>query len=252
MIAYCQMMNPMNEFSDNQQEYKTVNSDAPDEVDMARSLDERMKQMFPSSLASGVDQSALSQRLGKLLAMAASSGQGSNSTDRQNFEETMRKLRLAVEKRRITKSKIQEQTQPLKKRKQQSPSTRRQVLIETVGTQRAKQIIALIREIRVLRLRRRDLLGSKALQSHTPMVCGRGGCSANVYKLPTSTDGKLPKQVRDIFFHTAIVDALEKSSLTSLTTLPWDTLYAQGQKHVQAYRIWLKQMEDVHTSYSSP
>ena len=177
---------------------------------------------------------ALSEKFCKLLALAAPTGVNTKNMDSKALQESLRALRVAVEQRRSTKAK-----QSHKAQERPLQESRRQALVRTVGVQQAQKIIALIREIRVLRLRRRDLLGSSALQSHKPMGCGRGGCSANVYSLPKTLDGKLPKEVRDIFFNTAIVNALEQSSLSSFDKLPWDELLAQGRKHVLAYRSWL-------------
>jgi len=183
--------------------------------------------------ASGNDSAAfLAERLSRLLAKASHPSTGSES-DSKAFEQSVRRLQCTLQKRRAAK------VASAQRLGQNSQDSRRQVLIATLGADQAQKVISLIREIRVLRLRRRDLLGPAALESHQPMVCERGGCSANVYSVQHGSDGKLPQEVRDFFFRTAIVDALEKSSLERLAELPWDQLYAQGRKHVQAYRSWL-------------
>ena len=201
---------------------------------MTQLISERLKQkgsVFPCNAL--VEPEILSARLGKLLAMAAPSGKASDAVDKTTFDMTMRKLESAIQKRRNSKAAAPQQS-------------RRQELIQAVGAQRAQQIIALIREIRVLRLRRKDLLGARALESRQPMMCGIGGCSANVYTLKsTSSNGKLAKEVRDIFFNTAIVDALEKAPLSTFEKAPWDLMYEQGQRHVQAYRAWLQEEQGV-------
>ncbi|CAB9512320.1 expressed unknown protein [Seminavis robusta] len=207
------------------------------EINMTKLLDQRLKQkgcVFPKGTTVGESSAALSQRLGKLLALAVPTNDDSNNscTDEETFQLRMRTLQSALEKRRSTKA-SSSSTKPNK------PS-RRELLIKTVGAQKAQQIIALIREIRVLRLRRRDLLNnSKALESHQPMMCGRGGCNANVYTLPTVGNNRLSREVRDLFFSTVIVDALEKSPVANFEQQPWDHLYDQGVKHVKAYRAWL-------------
>ena len=182
--------------------------------------------------------SALSQRLGRLLAMADSCKEGDNS--RQSLDQRIRALQAVLQKRQ----------------RKLAPNSRRQCLIETLGTQKAGQIISLIREVRVLRLRRRDLLAPAALESHQPFVCTReGGCSKNLYSLKTSQNGKLCKEVKDIFFNTPLVEALEKSPVANFRQLPWDDMYAQAAKNVQAYRTFLNNekalQEDLATNISS-
>lgn len=200
------------------------------ELNMTHLLNERLKQkgcVFPRSAFAERD--ALSKRLGKLLALAAPSNRVADAVDKTTFDMTIRNLQSVIEKRR---------------KKAVPQQSRRQHLIQAVGTKRAQQIIALIREIRVLRLRRKDLLGGQALESRQTMMCGPGGCSAHVYTLKTnSSSGRLAKEVRDIFFNTAIVDALEKPPLSSFEKAPWDLLYEQGQRHVRAYRSWLQEQK---------
>ena len=225
------IVNPINEYN-----HQGPTTQASAESKMTKQTSQRIQSKASESPkhVSG-NPAALSERLSKLLALAGCC-KDVKEMDSKTIQQSLRRLQSAIEKRRSTKALQREQTS------QESipQESRRRVLIETVGVQKAQRIIALIREIRVLRLRRRDLLGSSALESHQPMVCGRGGCSANVYSLPKTSDGKLPQEVRDIFFHTSIVDALEKSPPSSFAKLPWDQLYAQGQKHVQAYRSWLR------------
>lgn len=195
---------------------------------MAQFFEERLKQkgnILPRSATA--ESSDLSQRLGKVLAMAAPASEGCD--DKKTFELRMRNLQSVIQKRRdAAKASTQQQ------------KSRRQRLIEVVGTQRAQCIVALVREIRVLRLRRKDL-GTAAFEAQMPLACGRGGCSANVYSLKSDSPyGKMPQEVRDLFFNTAIVDAVEKASLSNFGKLPWNQLYAQGKQRVQAYRTWLQ------------
>jgi hypothetical protein len=199
--------------------------------------DQRIKEkgcIFPNGISG--EANTLAQRLGKMLALAApSSGDGPGPVNEESFKLRMRQLQSALEKRRTTKT---AESTKLSATTASTPNTssRRALLINTVGAQRAHQIISLVREIRVLRLRRRDLLNN----IHAPMLCTRGGgCSANVYTLATSADNRLSREVRDLFFCTAIVDALEKTPVDSFDKLPWDHLYLQGVQHVKAYRSWL-------------
>ena len=226
------MINPMHTMQINECNNRSAEST------MTRLVTQRLQNRNGPQDAS--HSAALSERLGKLLALAAPNGANTKNMDSKALQESLRALQVALEKRRSDKaSALTVHKQSHKAQERPLQESRRQALIQTVGVQQAQKIVALIREIRVLRLRRRDLLGSSALKSHQPMVCGRGGCSANVYSLPKTLDGKLPKEVRDIFFNTAIVNALEQSSLSSFDNLPWDKLLAQGRKHVLAYRSWL-------------
>lgn len=179
----------------------------------------------------GIEASALSQRLGRLLALANPPSSDA-AASRQSLDQRMRALQLALQKRRHAAKDSRSH--------HQRPKTRRQALIEAVGAQKAEKVVSLIREIRVLRLRRRDLLDGASLECKQSLVCTReGGCSKNLYTLRTSQDGKLCKQVKDIFFNTPLLDALEKSPLEQFGQLPWDAMYDQGLKHVQAYRDFL-------------
>jgi hypothetical protein len=177
----------------------------------------------------------MAKRIGKLLALAVpSSANETGLVTEETFHLRMRELRSAVEKRRSCKA--AGSIKPAETTASANPSSRRELLVNTVGAQRAQQIIALIREIRVLRLRRRDLLNN----TQASMVCSRsGGCSVNVYSLPASADNKLSREVKDLFFRTAIVDSLERAPMESFDKLPWDLLYLQGVRHVKAYRSWL-------------
>jgi hypothetical protein len=211
----------------------------------------KQKGIIFSGTAETDSSAVLSQRLGKLLALADPlSADSSGKADRKALDQRMRALQSALERRRdMKKNQAQQQTKSI---------SRRQLLINAVGVQKAQLIIALVREIRVLRLRRRDLLGSAALKKHQPIVCTRGGCSVNVYSLQTSAEGKLPTPVKDIFFNTALVDALERTPEQHFGKLPWDDLYSQGMKHVQTYRAWLKETEGArqeglaHSPLASP
>ena len=112
---------------------------------------------------------------------------------------------------------------------------KRAVLLEHLGQAKMMRVFKVVAEVKLIQLGREVTEG----KPYEPIQkCGPTGCS---FSVPCQGDQKAPKVVRDLFFNTAIVKALEQCSPEKMETLPWDQLLAQGEARVAAYHVWFRE-----------
>jgi hypothetical protein len=114
---------------------------------------------------------------------------------------------------------------------------KRDVLVRLLGRARMTQVFKIVTEIKLIQLGREVTEGKpfKPIKK-----CTSSGCS---FSVPVPGDQKVPQVVRDLFFNTAIVAALEKTNPERLADLPWDELISQGQYRLRAYHDWYQERQ---------
>lgn len=109
---------------------------------------------------------------------------------------------------------------------------KREVLVKILGQAKMIQVFNIVAEIKLIQLGR-DVTEGKPFKPIRK--CTSSGCS---FMVPMAGSQKVPQVVRDLFFNTAIVPALERTSPDHYASLPWDQLIAQGERRLKSYHEW--------------
>lgn len=193
----------------------------------ARRLDELLFKTSKSTEAYA-DLSTLDRRLQSILAAMQkrkARGSGTEGSAAAAASCTASKVAAAAKRRRSStpKSLVEQQ--------------RRAALLNLLGQADMTRVFKLVAEIKLIQLGRKVTEG----KPYEPIaMCTRGGCS---FSVPCLGDQKAPQVVRDLFFNTAIVPALERTSPDQMATLPWDVLLAQGEARLAAYHAWYRERQ---------
>jgi hypothetical protein len=109
-------------------------------------------------------------------------------------------------------------------------SERTRLLIQILGVQKYQDIIHLIREIQLVKVKK------------VATFCGSQGCRRPSSMAATTSskayDTNLPIAVRQLYFGTPLVECWEQYPLHRLPQLPWNQLQQQAQQNLLSFQLW--------------
>jgi len=181
-------------------------------------------------------QAAFAERLEELLFKTSKSV--ASYSDITTLDKRLRTLITTMQKRkdRSSASAIATAKQGTKQSTSSTERQKRDVLVRLLGHAKMVRVFKIVAEIKLIQLGR-EVTEGKPFAARI-RKCGPSGCS---FMVPCERGQKAPKVVKDLFFNTAIVTAMEKSTPEQLEKLPWDELLAQGDARLAAYHDWFRQ-----------
>lgn len=190
-------------------------------------------------------QAAFAKRLEEVL-FKTSKTVGSYS-DTKTLDKRLQTLMAAMQKRKTARTSAGASAAGFIKSRASSSSAsrtpleqgKRAALVRILGQDKMVRTFKVVAEIKLIQLGRQVQEG-KPYEPFQQCTLS-GGCS---FAVPCEGEKKAPKVVRDLFFNTAIVAALERTSPELMETLPWDQLLAQGEARLAAYHAWFQQRQE--------
>ena len=157
-----------------------------------------------------------------------------------NMEEYQDPSTLRTRFQKMVTSMLQRRIQKAKEAaiRSSSSSYRLKVISATVGTDTARQIFLLVRQIELLQMGKPAEDGSSA-----PAPTGTRTMRVNTPSFNLGGQQRVPKPVRELFFESSIADTFYFTPLDRLKDVPWAKLIIAAKKSIREYHSWIAESQ---------